>query len=166
MIEISRQLLLWLFLKQIESKAKMHPTTNWNVTFCLRGFLGNLTETISFLKCLYLGRNCDPRRSNFHIFVYLPELFFILTFIANISSVVMLSASFRSTLNQHWISATWQTFWNRISLSVSLFFSDTGWMQPIKCESELNLGWKAWANEILKNINNRALQTLILEIDP
>ena len=122
MIEISRQLLLWLFLKQIESKAKMHPTTNWNVTFCLRGFLGNLTETISFLKCLYLGRNCDPRRSNFHIFVYLPELFFILTFIANISSVVMLSASFRSTLNQHWISATWQTFWNRISLRVSLFF--------------------------------------------
>ena len=108
------------------------------------------------LECKSLRENCDPRRSNFHIFVYLPRLFFILTFIANISSVVMLSASFRSTLNQHWISATWQTFWNRISLSVSLFFSDTGWMQPIKCESELNLGRKAWANEILKNINNRA----------
>ena len=127
MREISRQLLLWLFLKQIESKAKMHPTTNWNVTFCLRGFLGNLTETISFLQCLYLGRNCDPRRSNFHIFVYLPELFFILTFIANISSVVMLSASFRSTLNQHWISATWQTFETE-SLSVfpSLFQTQDG----------------------------------------
>ena len=59
-------------------------------------------KTILILKCESGRGNCDPRRSNFHIFVYLPRLFFILTFMANISSVVMLSASFRSTLNQNW----------------------------------------------------------------
>ena len=86
----------FVFLKQIESKAEMHFTTNWNVTVCF--FVGNLIKNL-ILKCESLRENCDPRRSNFHIFVYLPRLFFILTFIANISSVVMLSASFRSTLN-------------------------------------------------------------------
>ena len=35
---------LWSFLKQIECEAKMHPTTNWNVTVCSHSFVGNLIE--------------------------------------------------------------------------------------------------------------------------
>ena len=36
--------IFWSFLKQIECEAKMHPTTNWNVTVCSHSFVGNLIE--------------------------------------------------------------------------------------------------------------------------
>ena len=88
------------FWNKLKAKEKCIQQQIEMSQFVSKVLLEILKKPILIVKCKSGRGNCDPRQSNFHIFVYLPRLFFILTFIANISSVVMLSASFRSTLNQ------------------------------------------------------------------